>query len=123
MGAGTLPSWSRRRSGATIRLQPLRRARPNVGSPVLARVASRNWIRALASQQGAWANIRPKRKRKESICFSPYLYRACNLVERFFNKIKQCRRIATRHDAKLKSPLVFIVVDIGNLNLSCAYVS
>jgi transposase len=24
--------------------------------------------------------------------------RARNLVERFFNKIKQCRRIATRHD-------------------------
>jgi hypothetical protein len=29
------------------------------------------------------------------MCFSPYLYRARNLVERFFNKIKQCRRIAT----------------------------
>jgi hypothetical protein len=27
-----------------------------------------------------------------------YLYRARNLVEQFFNKIKQCRRIATRYD-------------------------
>ena len=36
--------------------------------------------------------------RKNPICFSPYLYRARNLIERFFNKIKQCRRIATRHD-------------------------
>ena len=26
------------------------------------------------------------------------LYRARNLVERFFNKIKQCRRVATRYD-------------------------
>jgi transposase len=26
------------------------------------------------------------------------LYRSRNLVERFFNKIKQCRRIATRYD-------------------------
>jgi hypothetical protein len=43
-------------------------------------------------------NIPPKRNRKEPICFSPYLYRARNLVERFFNKIKQCRRIATRYD-------------------------
>lgn len=49
-----------------------------------------DWIRALASEQGAWANIPPKRNRKEPICFSPYLYRALNLVERFFNKIKQC---------------------------------
>jgi len=57
-----------------------------------------DWIRAFASQQGAWANIPPKRNRKDPICFSPYLYRARNLVERFFNKIKQCRRIATRYD-------------------------
>ncbi len=30
-----------------------------------------------------WANIPPKRNRKEPICFGPYLYRARNLVERF----------------------------------------
>ena len=34
----------------------------------------------------------------EPICFSPHLYRARNLVERFFNKIKRCRRIATRYE-------------------------
>ena len=28
----------------------------------------------------------------------PYLYHARNLIERFFNKIKQCRRVATRYD-------------------------
>ena len=32
------------------------------------------------------------------ICFSPYLYKARNLIERFFNKIKHYRRIATRYD-------------------------
>jgi transposase len=26
-----------------------------------------------------------------------YLYKARNLVERFFNKIKHCRRVATRY--------------------------
>jgi transposase len=56
-----------------------------------------DWIRELARQQGAWANIPPKRNRKDPICFSPYLYRARNLIERFFNKIKQCRRVATRY--------------------------
>jgi transposase len=55
-----------------------------------------DWIRAFVNQQGAWANIPPKMNRKDPICFSPHLYRARNLVERFFNKIKQCRRIATR---------------------------
>jgi transposase len=34
------------------------------------------WIRELARQLGAWANIPPKRNRKDPICFSPYLYRA-----------------------------------------------
>ena len=40
-----------------------------------------DWIMALVSQQGAWANIPPKSNRKEPICFSPYLYRVRNLVE------------------------------------------
>ena len=67
-----------------------------------------DWIRAFASDQGACANIPPKRNRKETICFSPYLYRARNLVERFFNKIKQCRRIATRYDKLAANYLAFI---------------
>ena len=67
-----------------------------------------NWIRALVNQQGAWANIPPKRNRKDPICFSPYLYRARNLVERFFNKIKQCRRIATRYDKLAANYLAFV---------------
>ena len=45
-----------------------------------------------------WANIPPKRNREEPICFGPYLYRGRNLVERFFNKIKHYRAIATRYD-------------------------
>jgi transposase len=57
-----------------------------------------DWIRVLAARKGAWANIPPRCNRKEPICFSPYLYRARNLVERFFNKIKHCRRVATRYD-------------------------
>ena len=38
-----------------------------------------DWIRELARQQGAWANIPPKRNRKDPICFSPCPYRARNL--------------------------------------------
>jgi transposase len=57
-----------------------------------------NALRAGVSEQHAWANIPPKANRKDPICFSPYLYRARNLIERFFNKIKHYRRIATRYD-------------------------
>ena len=45
-----------------------------------------------------WANIPPKTNRKATICFSPGLYKKRNLVERFFNKLKYYRRIATRYD-------------------------
>jgi transposase len=67
-----------------------------------------DWIREFVNQQGAWANIPPKVNRKDPICFSPHLYRARNLVERFFNKIKQCRRIATRYDRLAANYLAFI---------------
>src|SRR5262249_37324714 len=46
--------------------------------------------------------------RNDPICFSPYLYRARNLIERFFNKIKQCRRVATRYDKLAANYLAFI---------------
>ena len=67
-----------------------------------------DWIRALVNQHGAWANIPPRRNRTESICFSRHLYRARNLVERFFNKIKQCRRVATRYDKLAANYLAFV---------------
>ena len=67
-----------------------------------------DWIRELVRQQGAWANIPPKRNRKAPIYFSPHLYRARNLIERFFNKIKQCRRVATRYDKLAANYLAFV---------------
>jgi transposase len=67
-----------------------------------------DWIRALVRQHGAWANIPPKRNRTEALCFSPYLYRARNLVERLFNKIKHCRRVATRYDKLAANYLAFV---------------
>jgi transposase len=48
-----------------------------------------------------------RNNRKEPICFSPYLYRARNLVERF-NKIKHCRRVATRYDKPAANYLAFV---------------
>ena len=39
---------------------------------------------------------------------SPYLYRARNLIERFFNKIRQCRRAATRYVKLAANYLAFV---------------
>lgn len=57
-----------------------------------------NAIRAVAAEKKAWANIPPRSNRKDSFAFSPWVYRQRNLVERFFNRIKQFRGIATRYD-------------------------
>ncbi len=55
-------------------------------------------IREQAQEQGVWANIPPKRNRKRTFAFSGWVYRQRNLVERFFNKLKPFRGIATRYD-------------------------
>lgn len=62
-------------------------------------------IRAMAAERNAWANIPAKSNRKETFAFSGWVYRQRNLVERFFNRIKQFRGIATRYD---KDPANFL---------------
>src|ERR1700739_1762217 len=52
--------------------------------------------------------FRPDPTKREPICFSPHLYPARNQVERFFNKIKQCRRVATRYDKLAANYLAFV---------------
>jgi transposase len=47
-------------------------------------------------------------RHQDPICFSPYRYRTWNPIERFFNKIKQCRRVATRYDKLAANYLAFV---------------
>jgi transposase len=55
-------------------------------------------LRADMAARGAWANVRPMPNRKQRFAFSPFLYRYRNRVERFFNKPKHFRAIATRFE-------------------------
>ncbi len=75
-------------------------------------------IRDLVRERGAWANIPPKRNRRKPICFSRHLYRDRNHVERFFNRIKHCRRIATRYYKLAANFLAFIKLAAIRLWLS-----
>lgn len=59
-------------------------------------------LRHTLKERGAWANVKPMPNRKNIPAFSQFLYRHRNLVERFFNKLKHFRAVATRfekHDA------------------------
>ena len=57
-------------------------------------------LRTEMATRGAWANIKPMPNRKRHPPFSAFLYRYRNLVERFFNKLKQFRAVATRYDKR-----------------------
>ena len=55
-------------------------------------------IRCQVEERGAMPNIPPKSNRLWKNCFSPFLYRDRNAIERMFCRLKDFRRIATRYD-------------------------
>lgn len=59
-------------------------------------------------EKSAIAVIPPKKNRKEQREYDKEKYRNRNLVERFINRIKQFRRIATRYDKLAESFLAMI---------------
>lgn len=65
--------------------------------------------------QGSQAVIPPRSNRLNPRSFDRHIYKSRNLIERFFGRIKQFRRIATRYDKLAKSFLSFV-------HLACAFV-
>jgi len=55
-------------------------------------------FRARVAQAGAQAVIPSRTCRSQAIPYDKHLYKERNLVERFINKIKHFRRIATRYE-------------------------
>jgi transposase len=65
-------------------------------------------LRHSLAERGAWANIKPMPNRINVPAFSAFLYRYRNLVERFFNKLKHFRAIATRYEKQAENYLALI---------------
>jgi transposase len=57
-------------------------------------------LRETLRERGAWGNIRLMPNRKSGLAFSGWLYRQRNAIERFFNKLKHFRAVATRYDKR-----------------------
>ena len=69
------------------------------GATVLAdRAYDADWIRDIIDDQECHACIPPRSNRVDEFLYSKRIYKKRNLIERFFNRIKQFRRIATRYD-------------------------
>ena len=55
-------------------------------------------FRAEIVAAGATAVIRPRKSRLEDIPYDEEVYKLRNVIERFFHRLKQYRRVATRYD-------------------------
>ena len=100
--------------GARVLLEGL----PSGGTLLADKAYDAAEIRTFVSSRGGWANIPPRRNRRDPVCFSPHLYRDRNQVERFFNRIKHCRRIATRYEKRAANFLAFVKLAAIRLWLS-----
>lgn len=65
-------------------------------------------LRDLLKARGAIANIPNMIRRKRRFRWKKAIYRQRNLIERFFNKLKQFRRVATRYDKLLANFMGFV---------------
>jgi transposase len=69
-----------------------------------------NAIRRQVEERGAIPNIPPKANRNWKNCFSPFLYRNRNAIERMFCRLKDFRRIATRYDRNAANFLAAVCI-------------
>jgi len=60
--------------------------------------------------RGAAAVIPTQKNRAEQRVVDRHVYRERNVVERFWSKVKQYRRVATRYDKKAQNFLAFVKV-------------
>jgi len=63
-----------------------------------------------AIDQGGDPVVPPRRHRKRQHAYDQALYKERNRVERFFSRIKQCRRIATRYDKLADTFMGFVTL-------------
>jgi transposase len=60
--------------------------------------------------QDAAPNIPAKSNRREHFCFGRWLCRERNRIERFFGKLKQFRRVATRYEKLAANYLAMVEI-------------
>lgn len=68
------------------------------GALIADKAFDNNWLRAELNDRGALAVIPPNGSRAKTIPYDREIYKWRHLVENFFQKIKEFRRVATRFD-------------------------
>lgn len=67
-------------------------------------------VREYISEQGGTYTIPPRKNLHEPWEYDHQIYKNRNIVERFFNRIKSFRRVATRYDKLSSSFSAFIFI-------------
>lgn len=70
-------------------------------------------IRLLIHKMKARACIKPNPTRRRRKRYDRERYKHRNVIERFFRRIKQCRRIATRYEKKAANFVSFVWLATG----------
>jgi transposase len=69
-----------------------------------------NALAETIARRGAEVVVKPNRCRKEPREIDRHLYKERNVVERYWSKVKQYRRVATRYEKKAVNFLAFVQV-------------
>ena len=74
-------------------------------------------LRELVAAKSMQACIPPRKNRNDPASYDVDLYKKRHHVENYFEKLKRCRRIATRYDKTTDSFMAFILIACCVLNL------
>lgn len=85
-------------------------AHPAIGDVVADRGYDARAILELIAARGGRGHIPTQRDRKQQRSVDPAIYRQRNLVERFFNKLKHFRKIATRYEKSARNYLAAVLM-------------
>lgn len=96
-------------------LEALLDGHPCLGDVVADKGYDAKAVLAMIEARGGRGHIPTQRDRKIQRQVDPAIYRMRNLVERFFNRIKQFRKIATRYEKKDCNYLAAILLTCSKL--------
>lgn len=90
-------------------------AHPALGEVVADRGYDARAILELIAARGGRGHIPTQRDRKAQRSVDPAIYRQRNLVERFFNKLKHFRKVATRYEKSARNYLAAVIIVCSRL--------
>ncbi len=109
MRYGTAFTSSSRKAVAVLRFAFSQGVTRSPAKHVLADAAyDSETIRSRIRRMKARACIKPHTRRKRRRRYDKQRYKHRNVIERFFRRIKQCRRVATRYEKKAANFASFV---------------